>query len=199
MGMPSKVMVIRHGEKPTNKHAPPYGINADGEQDWDSLTVRGWLRAGALQALFAPIGGQSAALATPSLIYASKPRDPSLSAADDDASKSKRPLQTIAPLASKLKISPNLSFGKGDEAALVGDVLSQICVVLISWQHEKIYEIASHLVGTNPPQPSIPSKWPDDRFDLVWIFEPPASAGRRWSFVQIPQNLLKGDTNSVLA
>src|SRR5690242_10170193 len=120
MAPPAKVMIIRHGEKPTVKHQPPYGVSADGEQDWESLTVRGWMRAGALDALFKPPGGAfaDAALATPSVVYASRPRDPGIALAEDDeGSKSKRPLQTITPLAQKLGLAPNLDFAKGEEAA----------------------------------------------------------------------------------
>jgi hypothetical protein len=197
--MLSKVMVIRHGEKPTAKHQPPYGVTADGEQDWESLTVRGWLRAGALETLFDPSRGQvNQPLAKPTVIYASKPRDPGVAAEDDDASKSKRPLQTVTPLAAKLQLTPILQFGKGDEAALAADVLRQTGVVLVAWQHEDIYDIAQHLVGTKPPAPAIPTKkWPGDRFDLVWVFEPPSSNGR-WKFFQVPQMLLKGDREDVI-
>jgi hypothetical protein len=201
MTTPSKVMIIRHGEKPTIKHQPPFGVTADGEQDWESLTVRGWLRAGALEALFAPSNGPppKPALAKPSLIYASKPRDPGVVAPeDDDSSKSKRPLQTVTPLASKLKIAPNLGYGKGDEAALVKDVLAQAGAILICWQHECIYEIARNLVGTNPPERAIPSKWPGDRFDLVWVLESLSPGAGRWIFTQVPQQLLVDDKDTVI-
>jgi broad specificity phosphatase PhoE len=192
-------MVIRHGEKPSVKHRPPYGVTADGEQDWESLTVRGWLRAGALQNLFAPSRGRvDDQLATPTIIYVSRPRDLGVPTAHDDLSKSKRPLQTITPLAAKLEITPILEFGKGDEAKLATDILNQAGVVLISWQHEKIYDIAQHLVGEKPPEPAIPTtKWPEARFDLVWVFDPPSQNGR-WKFAQVPQKLLLGDRGDVI-
>ena len=45
----SQIMLIRHGEKPP--HAPPpHGVSAHGERDTESITVRGWQRAGALAA-----------------------------------------------------------------------------------------------------------------------------------------------------
>ena len=55
---PTKIMIIRHGEKPTIKNQPPFGVTQDGEQDWESLTVRGWLRAAGLGRLFNPAGNQ---------------------------------------------------------------------------------------------------------------------------------------------
>jgi len=198
-----KVMFVRHGEKPTIKHQAPYGVTPDGEQDWESLTVRGWLRAGALDMLFNPTDGAfvDPALATPKLIYASKPRDLGIAApADDDGgSKSKRPLQTITPLAAKLGLAPNLDYGKGDEAALAKHVLKQSGAILIAWQHEAIPEIAQYLVGTNPPKAAIPAEWPGARFDVVWVFDPPPKGKSRWKFAQIPQRLLPGDSNSVIS
>lgn len=195
---PKKMMVIRHGEKPTAKHQPPYGVTADGEQDWESLTVRGWHSAGALETLFDPSPGGLANphLAKPAIIYASKPREPGDS--DDDGSKSKRPLQTITPLAARLGVSPKRNFGKGDEAGLAAAVLRSSEVVLICWQHEKIDKIAHHLLGQDPVDGTIPHAWPDDRFDMVWVLDPPSSAHGRWSFVQVPQNLLHGDRNTVV-
>src|SRR6516162_567774 len=114
--MPTRVMIIRHGEKPLVKRQVPFGLTFDGQEDWESLTVRGWQRAGALADLFGPARGplQDANLAVPNLIYASKPATTGSDPADSDevgeGSKSKRPLQTITPLASKLGIIPDQSF-----------------------------------------------------------------------------------------
>ena len=89
-------------------------------------------------------------------------------------SKSKRPLQTIKPLALELNVAPKLDFGKGQEAALAKQVLAQSGVILISWQHEAIGEIARNLVAGNGPKATIPAQWPGDRFDIVWVFDRPA-------------------------
>jgi hypothetical protein len=52
---PSRIMFIRHAEKP---HKPPCdnddGVKKTGEKDNESLTVRGWQRAGALVHFFSP-------------------------------------------------------------------------------------------------------------------------------------------------
>jgi hypothetical protein len=196
----TKVMIIRHGEKPTIKDQPPFGVTQDGEQDWESLTVRGWLRAGNLGRLFNPARNQfpSEALARPASIYASAPRDPGTALVQDDDSKSKRPLQTITPLAQDLNVTPILDFGKGREAALAKQVLARSGVVLISWQHEAIGDIARNLVAGTEPRATIPAEWPGNRFDLVWIFDPPAKGKKRWKFTQVPQLLLPGDAETVI-
>jgi hypothetical protein len=202
MAMPTKIMVIRHAEKPDDKHQ---GVTSHGDADKESLIVRGWQRAGALTALFDPTNGplQNPNLAVPKVIYASDPEKPS-EADDDDGkkgSKSKRPLQTITPLAERLGIKDkvNVKFAKGDEKHMVESVLGESGVVLISWQHQKIADIAKHIVGSKPPTKPVPAKWPGDRFDIVWVFTPPAPSSDHWGFVQVPQQLLSGDAGTVIA
>jgi broad specificity phosphatase PhoE len=190
-----KVMIVRHGEKPAVKHVPPLGVTKDGQEDFESLTVRGWQRAGGLACLFR--SPHNPALVTPELIYASKPRE-DVAADAEPGSKSRRPLETITPLAKRLGISPNLDFGKDQEAALVAQVLKQKEPVLIAWQHEAICAIAEAIVGDNPPKQPIPTKWPDDRYDLVWVLDPPAGNGKKWQFTQVPQQLLNGDSDTVI-
>lgn len=205
MPTPTRIMIIRHAEKPYGTHV---GVTEHGDEDPQSLIVRGWLRAGALVALFDPANGplQNANLAVPTLIYASKPvsaatkrTGKSKRPAKKTGSKSQRPLQTIAPLAKRLGLAPNLSFAAGQEKELAANVLTQSGIVLISWQHEKIAKIAGHIVGANPPAPPYPVKWPSDRFDIVWVFTPPASPSAPWGFVQVPQQLLPGDQDTVIS
>lgn len=204
MATPSKIMVIRHAEKPDDKHegVKHEGVTSHGHADKESLIVRGWQRAGALVALFDPAKGplQNAMLAVPNIIYASNPERESAAADDGDkeGSKSKRPLQTITPLADRLGMKPNVTFVKGEEKQMVESVLTEHGVVLICWQHERICKIAEHFVGSKPPPTPIPTDWPGDRFDIVWVFTPPATSLTLWGFVQVPQRLLTGDTNTVL-
>ena len=190
-------MIIRHAEKPPDK-GPPFGVGADGAQDPESLTAKGWQRAGGLAALFAPSGGVLASpqLATPTIIYASPARSEAAHGTKDTGSKSKRPHQTVVPLASKLNISIDLSFQKGQEQELAADVLTRTGVVLISWQHEHIDAIARPLVAAAPPDVQIPTDWPDNRFDVVWVFTPPNGVRPKWGFAQVPQLLLHGDLPS---
>ena len=199
--MPTKIMIIRHAEKPDDTHE---GVSSDGSADKESLIVRGWQRAGGLVALFDPTNGplQNSNLAVPEIIYASDPEKGS-KADDDDGkkgSKSKRPLETITPLAGRLGLKDrvNTNFAKGEEKQMVDSVLAETGVVLISWQHQKIPDIAKRIVDSKPPSNPIPGTWPSERFDIVWVLTPPGPSFGAWGFAQVPQQLLSGDTNTVI-
>ncbi len=63
------IMLIRHAEKPLHPSDSPHGVDPDGREDPHSLTVTGWIRAGALVELFAPSRGDSLAeLASPDIV-----------------------------------------------------------------------------------------------------------------------------------
>jgi hypothetical protein len=57
------------------------------------------------------------------------------------------------------------------------------------WQREYIPRIAAEILGT---QKRVPETWPEDRFDLIWVFDLDRRAGG-YKFRQIPQRLLMGD------
>jgi hypothetical protein len=173
------IMIIRHGEKPPASGGPQ-GIDADGKPDTQSLTVRGWTRAGALVELFAPGSGATrSGLARPTAIYAS----------GGTSGEGQRPRQTVTPLATRLGIPINTQFSKGGESALARAAASRTEPTLLCWQHGELPTIATALATVTPAPPT---PWPDNRFDLVWVLTP-AAAG--WSFNQIPQLLLDGDSN----
>ena len=45
----------------------------------------------------------------------------------------------------------------------------------------------------------MPQKWPDDRFDVIWAFTlAPGAAPIQYTFGQVPQQLLSGDTDTVI-
>ena len=182
MPQATKIMVIRHAEKPADDGSDPRAVTIDGKGDPESLIVQGWQRAGALAVLFAPARGplQSAELATPKVIFATDAAK---------TSKSERPQETITPLAAKLSITPDTSFDKGKEKGLVDSALSQDGVVLICWQHEEIPKIANHILGNDT---TAPQSWPGKRFDMVWVFDLQATGG--YSLSQVPQLLLAGDS-----
>jgi broad specificity phosphatase PhoE len=179
---PAKIMLIRHGEKPPPL-GPPKGIKEDGREDDHSLVVRGWQRAGALAAYFCyPRDG---AIVCPTKVYA----PPETGKAGDHG----RPYQTVSPVAAKLGTPIDVRFTLDEEPQLAADVLSRSGVVLIAWEHKRIHKIANAILGD---ETTAPQTWPDDRFDVVWIFDREASG--RYRFDQRPQLLLAGDRPEVI-
>ena len=171
------IMIIRHAEKP-QPAGSPYGVTPHGHQDPHSLTVTGWIRAGALVELFAPSRGQPlAGLRRPDTIYASA----------HSGGHSKRSIQTVDPLAARLGLQVVKHYAAGEEAHLAKEVDTRPGATLIAWHHEAIHSICHHL-GTVDPRP--PEHWPSDRFDLIWTF---THDGHGWRFAQVPQLLLPSD------
>jgi hypothetical protein len=181
--MPPLVMLIRHAEKPVA--GQDHGVDALGSPDPESLTPRGWQRAGALVGLFDPdrADSRTAALPTPTHLFASKV---------GPQSSSKRPVETLQPLSERLGIVTDTSHLKEELGQLVQDVRAIDGVVLISWEHHLIPSIANGLMGNS----SVPQIWPDDRFDLVWLIDLRRS-GETPDFRQVPQLLLYGDLASL--
>lgn len=178
----TKIMVIRHAEKPSSNGHEVHGVTWEGEREKESLTVRGWQRAGALVSFFAPANGcfHSPSIALPQFLYASKPVR---------RNGSRRPLETITPLAEKLAIRINSNYTKLESKQMLDEVFLCEGVVLVSWQQEFIPTIANLILGERT---TCPQDWPEDRFDMVWVFDrDPASS--RYTFKQVPQNLLMGD------
>jgi hypothetical protein len=180
-----KIMLLRHAEKP-DKDSAPYGVTRQGERSKESLQVRGWERAGALITLFASPNGQfNSSLARPQFLYASKPLK---------RKGSRRPIETITPLAEKLNIEINSDFSRSDFESMLEEVFSCRGVVMICWQREYIPEIARKILDDRK---IAPVDWPEDRFDLIWVFDLDRSSGR-YKFKQVPQKLLMGDSGTLI-
>jgi broad specificity phosphatase PhoE len=172
----SLVMVIRHAEKPDGETD---GVDARGREDDSSLTPTGWDRAHRLVDLFDPAqGSPRPGLGRPATIYA---------ADANDEGRGQRTRETVAPLADRLRIATDTTFGKGDEEDLVEHVITRPGPALISWQHSGIPSIADAFPSVTPAPPS---EWPDDRFDVVWTFTKTADG---WQFAQLPELVLPGD------
>ena len=170
----TKIMLIRHAEKPYGDHQ---GVDQKGNANTHDLIVRGWQRAGALAHFFAKPGPP---IETPATIFATEPTQ---------GSDSKRPLDTVTPLAELLKLTVDSTIAEADIADLVKAAESRDGVVLIAWHHEKIPEIANAIL-----QKQVVTKpWSSDRFDVVWVFSR-SSSSASWSFAQAPQLLLHGDS-----
>jgi hypothetical protein len=169
-------MFIRHAEKPD---AHTQGVREDGTNDADCLTPRGWQRAGALAVLFA----QSRTLSIPGTIYAAGP-----SAADP----SQRALLTITPLAKKLGLEIVSKYEKDAFPNMLADAMATSGTVLVAWEHKALARgLSSGLVPGMAVDGEIPNFWPDDRFDVIWVFE--HAPDDRYRFTQVPQLVLDSD------
>src|SRR6478672_7215364 len=122
--MEQTVILIRHAEKPGGDWPGP-GLTEDGIEDPASLVIRGWQRAGALTVLFS----DASHMMRPDRIYAS-----GILKQDGAGSHSKRPLQTIGPLAQRLSTEPVDKFSKGQEAELASELIVLSGVTLVCWQ-----------------------------------------------------------------
>ncbi len=216
----TKIMVIRHGEKPGTYNGQQYqGVDALGDacgaSGAEHLVTLGWERAGGLVTLFAPPWGPKApTLAIPQFLFASNPTD---SDGTDDTSNgdgpSQRPYETITAVAAALgsggtPMTINQSFAKKDYEDMVAAAVACAGVVLISWQHEDIAwvnkkgkpGISQYILtetGTVGNPFNIPQSWPSGpagaRYDLVWVFDRPSGSGPITGFTLFAQMLLAGD------
>jgi hypothetical protein len=181
------VLLIRHAEKPEGSWPGP-GLDASGTPDSRSLVIRGWQRAGAWAALFGS-GAPSDDYPRPTAIYAANPI-----VQDRAPDPSRRPHQTIVPMADRLQIEPNTDFAKGDERELAAAVAERTGVILISWEHKAIAKSLLPALLGGQDGPAVPSQWNDARFDVVLRLDRPDAASA-WSFRQLFPRLLSGDTD----
>lgn len=163
---PLQILIIRHAEKPED------GVSVN-------LSEIGKKRADALPELFEKSDARPDPLPTPDFIIATK------------ASKhSNRPVETVVPLAKKLKLDIDARFANDDYPALVKALFSDPKyvgkVVLICWHHGNIPELAEDLRAG-----SVPDKWKDSVFDRVWVITYNAGKG---ALTRRPQLLLPGDS-----
>lgn len=188
---PSKIMLIRHAEKPhKNPDKGPRDVLLNGQSgSGQSLIVQGWQRAGALNAFFAPYATNPAnpAIAKPDYIYAASPDN-----------ESNRPSETVTPLAAWLGYAQNtpqfntsFTIG-GGESQMVQSVLGLSGNVLICWEHDNIMPNIMNAINASVPianYASIPNPWPDV-FYLVWVLD---LNGNSYSWSSQNQNLIAGD------
>jgi hypothetical protein len=191
-GPPTKIMLIRHGEKPT-KHNNDLDVQLNGQSgNGESLIVQGWQRAGALNAFFAPYQSSPAnpAIATPKYIYAANPNG-----------ETQRPWETVTPLAAWLNYSQgspqfNTSFSVGGgEADMVKSMLALDGIVLICWEHDNIMPNIMQAINDAVEIKNwtdIPNPWPNV-FYLVWVLDLDDKGKYKWSSTN--QNLLNGDVS----
>ncbi len=181
-GPPQQILLIRHAEKPSPL-GPASGVTEDGRLDPHALVPRGWQRAGALAHLFSTAQGD---VARPVHLFA----PPAAGETGDHG----RPYQTITPLSAKLGLAIDAAHALDAEGELVTAVLQRDGVVLIAWEHKRIPRIANAILGDAT---TAPQQWPDERFDLIWVFERDPANGR-YRFRQRPQLVLGGDSPELI-
>jgi hypothetical protein len=189
-GPPEVVYIIRHAEKPLKP--PLSGVDFQGGHNEHSLLPRGWQRSGALAALFHPdLGPLRPGLRAPTVLVAPSWGHPHKTAAH-------RSYQTIQGLGERLGLPVTSPFAQGQEQELADSLVSSHSgVVLICWEHKHIPVIASALPLVSGTV--LPRKWPGDRYDVIWSFTlVPEPGPARYTFGQIPQQLLAGDAGTVI-
>lgn len=165
---PGQVLIIRHGEKPGDP-----GLDSDA--DGPDLSPEGYKRAAALSVHI------PASFPKPDVLIATQP-----------SRHSNRPLQTITPLAEKLKLDVNSKHPDDDYGTVAQRIRNNPKYagknVLICWHHGKIPQLAAALGVVNPPSP-----WPGQVFDRVWQID---FAGGVATLKDVPQRLMYGDSSS---
>ncbi len=180
----TEILLLRHAEKPDGSENCR-GLTARGHADAKSLTIRGWQRAGALAVLLSPNPLVRARLPVPDWIYASAFRQ--------GGGHSRRPEQTVQPLAQRLGRAMDLTWALHQEAAFGATLASQAGTALVCWQHQGLVSLARAIAA---PQalPTIPLDWiwPADRYDVIWSLRRNEPTGT-WRFRQYNQSLLADD------
>ncbi|MGO8926235.1 MAG: histidine phosphatase family protein [Limisphaerales bacterium] len=165
--LPARVILLRHAEKPPD------------ESDIH-LSERGESRARALVVLLATervlgTNGPPAALFAPKVTRRGH---------------SRRPYETLEPLAEHLKLSIQTPYGPSDYAALAKHILSDPGLdgktVVVCWIHDYLPALAKAL-GLKPE----PARWKGSVYDRVWVI---TYADHRPVLANLPQNLLPGDS-----
>ena len=184
------ILIIRHAEKP-GESWPGQGLTVDQTPDKKSLVLRGWQRAGSWSALFGPLlGGPD--YPQPAVIYAA---DPGATSGEEP---SQRPFETVAALADRLGLKPDTTYALGQEAQLAAKLVGLTGgVVLVCWEHKAIVNALLPAIVRGQIIPGMPTKWTDDRFDVVLRFDR-GSPDALWSFRQLFPRLLSGDLDAAL-
>ena len=143
--------------------------------DPDSLSVRGWQRAGALAVLFGAPGARGA---QPELVRPTEPY------AAVDVGRSRRPQDTLRPIAELLRLPIRQAVSSGDQRPLAARIFASPEDVLVCWRHRELPILARALLPRSAHV--VPAHWDAARFDLVWVIKPD-------SLLIVPQRLLAGD------
>ena len=166
LARPARVILLRHAEKPPDESTV-------------HLSERGEARARALVALLAakPVLGTNG---PPAALFAPKVTR---------RGHSRRPYETLKPLAEHLKLSIQAPYGPTGYAALAKQIREGRSLdgktVVVCWIHDYLPDLEQAL-GVKPK----PAPWKGSVYDRVWVITYP---GNRAVLTNLPQNLLPGD------
>ena len=138
-----KVVIIRHGEKPTEKPS-------DKSDGGDNLSCQGQNRALQLPAVIIKKIGKPDYTYVPALKM-------------DKNTAHSRMFQTVTPLAVKYDLTINSKYNESEPNDVAKSVLKKSGTVLMVWEHSAIPDLATALGIDNPP------KWKGADFDSIWI------------------------------
>jgi len=162
---PRAVILLRHGEEP---------------KSGDSLSKDGWLRAKRLPLVFERTAISK--FGEPVALFAAKP---------EFEGQSQRSIQTLRYVGEKFKLKIQSDFTKDEVKKLVKKVNEEDDyddkLVVISWPHRFLEEIAEEF-GADKIK-----KYPDEKFDRLWVLEFPSSKNKKVEFHDLPQRLLMSD------
>jgi broad specificity phosphatase PhoE len=175
---PRHVLMIRHAEK-------------TGAKDDIHLSKKGVERADALFRLFEKSKERPEPFPVPDFIFAAS-----------NSTDSQRPLETVTPLAMRLKLPVDKTFKSkltptpdkkevsegalGLRNEIYGKAKYAGKTILISWRHKALPELAKTLGAKDAP-----SKWESECFDRVWQLT--FNERGEPTFHNRPQRLLPGD------
>jgi hypothetical protein len=171
---PQQILVIRHAEK-------------TGDKDDIHLSKQGKVRAEMLPQLFMASKERPDPFPTPDFLFAAAHHKDS-----------QRPVETVTPLAMKLKLTIDDRYDNKvpTPAKKIGmmELRDEIFgtpkyfgkTILVSWRHSTIPELAKTLKAAK-----VPEKWDDNIFDRVWhiTYDDQGNV----TFRDRPQRLLPGD------
>jgi hypothetical protein len=180
-GGPRHVLIIRHAEK-------------TGDKSDVHVSKKGVERTVQLFRLFEAAPDRPTPFPVPDFIFAAA-----------NSANSHRPVETVIPLAKKLRLTIDQSYeskrssnpdAKRTEringmlalrSMLFGDAKYAGKTILISWRHSSIPDLARTLGAKD-----VPSTWPDECYDRVWQIT--FREGELADFRNHPQRLLPGDS-----
>ena len=167
LAAPARVILLRHAEKPPDESSV-------------HLSERGQSRARTLIALL-EVRSVMGTNGPPAALFAPK---------FTRQGHSRRPYETLEPMAEHLKLSVQTTYGPSDYAALAKRVFSDPALdgktVIVCWIHDYLPALAKAL-GVRPE----PARWKSSVYDRVWVI---TYEDHHAVLADLPQKLLPGDS-----